>query len=106
MERATHWRAPCVSPWVLRSPWRYGHLVECTAPRRAYPPGLERLKKFCSHSERGFLGVGEALAKEQVQGDPVTEPKRSQDPKRPLPPSLIPNGYSISENALNRLPAP
>jgi hypothetical protein len=27
---------------------------------------LERLKKNCSHSERGFLGFGEALAKEQV----------------------------------------
>jgi hypothetical protein len=27
---------------------------------------LERLKKYCSHSERGFLGFGEALAKEQV----------------------------------------
>ena len=28
---------------------------------------LERLKKYCSHSERGFLGSGEALAKEQAQ---------------------------------------
>jgi len=27
---------------------------------------LERLKKYCSHLERGFLGFGEALAKEQV----------------------------------------
>ena len=27
---------------------------------------LERLKKYCSRSERGFLGFGEALAKEQV----------------------------------------
>jgi hypothetical protein len=26
----------------------------------------ERLKKYCSRSERGFLGFGEALAKEQV----------------------------------------
>jgi hypothetical protein len=30
---------------------------------------------------------------------PVTEPKRSQNPKRPLPGSFPPNGYSISENA-------
>jgi len=44
----------------------------------------ERLKKYCSHSERGFLGSGEALAKEQVLRNPVTEPKRSQNPKRPL----------------------
>jgi len=27
---------------------------------------LERLKKNCSRSERGFLGFGEASAKEQV----------------------------------------
>jgi hypothetical protein len=45
---------------------------------------LERLKKYCSHSERGFLGFGEALAKEQVRSNPVTEPKRSENPKRPL----------------------
>jgi hypothetical protein len=50
--------------------------------------------------ERGFLGFGEALAKEQVQRNPVTEPKRSENPKRPLSFSIFPNGYSISENAL------
>jgi hypothetical protein len=27
---------------------------------------LERFKKCCGRSERGFLGFGEALAKEQV----------------------------------------
>jgi len=27
---------------------------------------LERLKKYCSHAERGFLGLGEALAKEHA----------------------------------------
>jgi hypothetical protein len=32
---------------------------------------------------------------------PVTEPKRSQNPKGPLPCSFPPNGYSIYENALN-----
>ncbi len=62
---------------------------------------LERLKKYCSHSDRGFLGFGEDSAKEQVQEDPVTEPKRCQNPKRPLHPSRFPNGYSIFENALN-----
>ena len=71
---------------------------------------LERLKQSCSHSERGFLGSGEALAKEQVSKNPVTEPKRlvrrslgeggSQDPKRPLSVLILSNGYSIFENAL------
>src|SRR5581483_6213632 len=60
----------------------------------------ERLKKFCGHSGRGFLGFGEALAKEQVQSNPPTEPKRSQNPKRPPPTSFTSNSYSISENAL------
>jgi hypothetical protein len=57
-----------------------------------FPPSLayiarnpERLKKYCSHTERGFLGFGEALAKERVSNNPATEPKRSQNPKRPLP---------------------
>jgi hypothetical protein len=50
--------------------------------------------------ERGFLGFGEASAQEQVQSNPVTEPKRSQNPKRPLPSSIQPDGYSISLNAL------
>src|SRR5882757_7439899 len=31
-----------------------------------------------------------------------TEPKRSQNPKRPLLYSFLPNGYSISDNALTR----
>jgi len=30
---------------------------------------LERIKKLCSRSERGFLGLGEALAKAHVPGD-------------------------------------
>jgi hypothetical protein len=46
------------------------------------------------------LGFGEALAKEQVQRNPVTEPKRSQNPKRPLPAPFQPKGCSIYENAL------
>jgi hypothetical protein len=61
---------------------------------------MGRLKKYCGHSERGFLGFGEASAKEQVQCNPVTEPKRSQNPKRPLPSARQPDGYSIYLNAL------
>ena len=34
--------------------------------------------------ERGFMGSGEALAKEQVPNDPVTEPKRCQNTLGPL----------------------
>src|ERR1700743_3761213 len=43
---------------------------------------LECLKKYCSHPERGFLGSGEASAKEQVPNDPVTEAKRSRHLKK------------------------
>jgi hypothetical protein len=42
------------------------------------------MKKYCSHSERGFLGSGEALAKEQVLTNLVTKPERSQNSNRPL----------------------
>jgi len=48
------------------------------------------LKKNCSHSQRGFFGFGEALAKLATfhvgagLKNPVTEPKRSQNQKRPL----------------------
>jgi len=49
------------------------------------------------------LVFGEALAKAQVE-NPVTEPKRSQKPKRPLsypsPHLSQPRGYSFFENAL------
>jgi hypothetical protein len=39
---------------------------------------LERLKKFCSHSERGLRGFGEEAGSKK----PVTEPKRRQNPPR------------------------
>jgi hypothetical protein len=56
------------------------------------------LKKYCSHSERGFLifwrGFGEGAGLKK----PVTEPKRRQKSKRPLAPFNLPNGYSFSEN--------
>jgi len=77
-------------------------LVQTRSRRRkeADFASLERLKKYCSRSERGFLvfwrGFGEGAGLKNL----VTEPKRRQKPKRPLSLSLLPNGYSISENAL------
>jgi hypothetical protein len=53
-------------------------------PTRSLQNNLEHLKKYGSHLERGFVVFGEATAKEQVSKNPVTEPKRSQKPKRPL----------------------
>jgi hypothetical protein len=38
------------------------------------------LKKYCSHLERGFLGVGEALAKESRHGG-MTERNEAKTPK-------------------------
>jgi len=67
------------------------------------PSRLERLKQYCGHSQRGFLRFGVAPAKEQVHSNPVTEPKQSQNPKRPFPSSVQPDGYSIPFNALNTL---
>jgi LPS-assembly protein len=68
-------------------------------------PRSERLKKHRAHSERGFLSFGEALAKEQVGTNPVTEPKRSQNSKRPFSFPFFPNGHGIFEHApMTRLP--
>ena len=74
-------------------------------PAKVFHSSLERLKKYCSHSERGFLGFGEwcrssAFGEGAGLNNPVTEPKRSQNPKRPLLFLPQPNGYSIYENAL------
>jgi hypothetical protein len=63
---------------------------------------LEHLKKYYSRAERGYLRFGEASAKEQCLHRPVTEPKRSQNAKRPLFHSFSPRGYSISLNALSQ----
>jgi hypothetical protein len=56
---------------------------------------IERFKKHCSQFgarifdfSRGF-GEGAGLI------NPVTEPKRSEKPKRPLLLYPLPNGYSI-----------
>jgi hypothetical protein len=62
--------------------------------------GLERLKKYCSHSERGFLEFWRGFGEGTGSRNPVTEPKRRQKPKRPLLPSSFTNGYSIFEYAL------
>ena len=77
-------------------------------PRNGAP---ERLKKFRSHAERGFLMArpartfGEALARAQVRSNPVTEPKRSQNPKRPLGITVFPRGYGTFDNARGGVPA-
>jgi hypothetical protein len=51
---------------------------------RAPMPQGERLKKYCSHSERGFLEFWRGFGEGAGLKNPVTEPKRSQKPKRPL----------------------
>ena len=53
-----------------------------TLPDRLLKP--ERLKKNCSHSERGFLGFWRGFGEGAGLKNPVTEPKRRQNPKRPL----------------------
>jgi hypothetical protein len=57
---------------------------------------LKGSKKYRNNSELGFLGFGEALAKEEARGEGVTEPKQSQDPKTL---SLFPS-LSVFENDL------
>jgi hypothetical protein len=57
-------------------------------PTEAQIRQLERFKKHYSHSGRGFLGFGEwcrssAFGEGAGLKNPVTEPKRSQNPKRP-----------------------
>jgi len=53
-----------------------------------------------------FWVFGEALVKEQVHCNPVTEPERSQNPKGPLSSSIRPDGDSISLSALARFHVP
>jgi hypothetical protein len=74
-------------------------------PLAAVQAWPERPKQDGGHAERGFLGAGEASAKEQVQSDPVTEPKRSQNPKGPLPSSPQPDGHRLALDALNLVSA-
>ena len=66
----------------------------------------ERLKKYCSRSAasggrpRGLLVVLARLSEGACPLGPVTERKRSQNPKGPLLSFLHPHGYSFYENAL------
>jgi hypothetical protein len=64
------------------------------------------LKKNCSHAERGFLSFWRGFGEGAGLKDPVTEPKRSQNSKRPLLLFPQPHGYSFSENALARKSGP
>src|SRR5580692_7911738 len=60
----------------------------------------ELLKKYCSHVERGFLAFWRGFGKGACPQRPVTEPKRSQNPKGPLLSFLHPHAYRIYDNAL------
>jgi hypothetical protein len=64
------------------------------------PLPLERLKKYWSHSAARNFSVLARLSEEVCPQGPVTERKRSQNPKGPLPLSPQPDGCSIFENAL------
>jgi hypothetical protein len=65
---------------------------------------LERLKKCCSHFGARIFGVWRGFGEGAGLKNPVTEPKRSQNPKRPLSSDTFPNGYNIFENALTEPP--
>jgi hypothetical protein len=65
--------------------------------------GLERLKKYCSRFGARIFGFWRGFGDGAGLKNPVTEPKRSQKPKRPLSQFLWPNGYSIFLTALSLL---
>jgi hypothetical protein len=56
---------------------------------------LELLKKYCSQFGAKIFGFWRGFGEGAGLKKPVTEPKRSQKPKRPLPYFSKPNGYSI-----------
>ncbi|HWY30300.1 MAG TPA: hypothetical protein VNX46_06085 [Candidatus Acidoferrum sp.] len=60
----------------------------------------ERLNKFCSHAERGFLGLGEILAKEHAGNGLRLSRNEAQTQKDRFSILSGPRGYSIYENAL------
>jgi hypothetical protein len=73
--------------------------------RQVFPPArlanrLEPLRKYCRHSERGFLVFWRGFGEGAGLKNPVTEPKRRQKPERPLVLFNLPNGDSIYEKAL------
>ncbi len=63
---------------------------------------LERLKKYCGQFGARIFGFWRGFGEGAGLMNPVTEPKRSQKPKRPLSQFALPNGYSISLTALAR----
>jgi hypothetical protein len=70
------------------------------APNRLLITSQERLKKCCGHFGARIFGFRRGFGEGAGLINPVTEPKRSQKPKRPLPRKAFPNGYNIFENAL------
>jgi hypothetical protein len=56
---------------------------------------LERFKKYCRQFGARIFGFWRGFGEGAGLKNPVTEPKRSQKPKRPLSPFPPPNGYSI-----------
>jgi len=57
------------------------------------------LKKSCSQFGARIFGFWRGFGEGAGFKNPVTEPKRSQKPKRPLSLSILPNGCNIFENA-------
>jgi hypothetical protein len=70
------------------------------AENQKFPEKQERLKKCCGRSAARNFGVLAWLSEEACPKRPVTERKRSRNPKGPLRLPSKPNGHSISENAL------
>ena len=56
---------------------------------------LERLRKYCRQFGARIFGFWRGFGEGAGLQNPVTEPKRSQKPKRPLSLPVLPNGYSI-----------
>src|SRR5205085_8697234 len=63
-------------------------------------PSLERLKQYCSQFGARIFGFWRGFGEGAGLNNPVTEPKRSQKPKRSRLHSSNPNGYSIVLTAL------
>jgi hypothetical protein len=59
--------SPFATGMAMRIPGRPSHNLNEIAQQSPRLPLLERFKKLCGHSGRGFLGFGEALAKEHAR---------------------------------------
>src|SRR5262249_33655871 len=86
-------------PLIARPKNRQGILTLITASL-AFLLTLERLKKYCSRFGARIFGFWRGFGEGAGLKNPVTEPKRSQKPKRPLSSFLLPIGYSIFLTAL------